>query len=65
MKAYFADEKYLNDRAVLLEVATESGVPDAEKVLDDPQAYLEEVKQEMATYARGVSGVPHFIVDGM
>lgn len=64
MKAYFADSKYLNDRAVLLEVATEAGVPDAEAVIDDPTAYSDEVKKEMATYAKGVSGVPYFIVDG-
>jgi predicted DsbA family dithiol-disulfide isomerase len=36
MKAYFSEEKYLNDRAVLLEAAVAAGVPDAETVLDDP-----------------------------
>mmetsp|Transcript_28176 Transcript_28176/g.36442 ORF Transcript_28176/g.36442 Transcript_28176/m.36442 type:complete len:121 (+) Transcript_28176:248-610(+) len=36
MKAYFSDEKYLNDRSVLLEAATEAGLPNAEAVIDDP-----------------------------
>lgn len=64
MKAYFSDEKFLNDRSVLMEAATEAGVPNPESVIDDPNAYLAETLKEMTTYGRGVSGVPHFIVDG-
>jgi len=65
MKAYFSDEKYLNDRSVLLEAATEAGLPNAEAVIDDPNAFLDETKKEMELYSRAVSGVPHFIVDGI
>ena len=39
-------------------------VPDAATVLSDPSVCMDEVRKDLATYARGVSGVPHFIING-
>mmetsp|Transcript_14477 Transcript_14477/g.34222 ORF Transcript_14477/g.34222 Transcript_14477/m.34222 type:complete len:152 (+) Transcript_14477:256-711(+) len=61
---YFCEEKYLGDRAVLVAAALKAQVPEAEQVLDDKSAMLEETKQDLAKYGRGISGVPHFIIDG-
>lgn len=64
--AYFSQEKFLGDRAVLLEAAAQAGLDTAAAaaVVDDPNAFLREVKEEVAQFSRGVSGVPFFIVGG-
>uniref|UniRef100_A0A7S1SU86 DSBA-like thioredoxin domain-containing protein n=1 Tax=Tetraselmis chuii TaxID=63592 RepID=A0A7S1SU86_9CHLO len=64
MRNYFCEEKFINDRAVLLRAAEKAGMSDAAKIIDDEQAYLKEVKEELRTYAAGVRGVPYFIVNG-
>ena len=48
MKNYFAEEKFLGDREVLLAAATKAGVPDAERVVDDKTACLDTVQAELA-----------------
>mmetsp|Transcript_34856 Transcript_34856/g.69256 ORF Transcript_34856/g.69256 Transcript_34856/m.69256 type:complete len:153 (-) Transcript_34856:333-791(-) len=61
---YFSEEKFLGDKEVLLAAATKVGVPGAEAVINDKAACLDEVKKDLQTYTKGISGVPHFIVDG-
>mmetsp|Transcript_17708 Transcript_17708/g.46075 ORF Transcript_17708/g.46075 Transcript_17708/m.46075 type:complete len:181 (+) Transcript_17708:199-741(+) len=64
MKAYFCDEKFINDREVLLQAAQAAGLSNPAQVVDDEQAYLSAVKQELQTYAAGVRGDPYFIING-
>ena len=61
---YFSQEKFLGDAAVLQAAADKVNVPGAAEVLADPTAMLAEVQAELHSYARGVRGVPHFIIDG-
>mmetsp|Transcript_15320 Transcript_15320/g.20552 ORF Transcript_15320/g.20552 Transcript_15320/m.20552 type:complete len:140 (-) Transcript_15320:352-771(-) len=61
---YFSEEKFLGDKNVLLAAAEKAQVPRAQAVLDDPNQLMTEVKEELSQFARGVSGVPFFIVDG-
>mmetsp|Transcript_27522 Transcript_27522/g.88300 ORF Transcript_27522/g.88300 Transcript_27522/m.88300 type:complete len:138 (+) Transcript_27522:227-640(+) len=61
-KNYFLEAKHLNDRDVLLAAALKVGIPDAEAVVDTPTTGLSEVKEQLMR-GRGVTGVPHFIVD--
>ncbi|KXZ49519.1 hypothetical protein GPECTOR_21g745 [Gonium pectorale] len=63
-QAYFCQEKYIGDRAVLLAAAAGAGLPadGAAAVLDDPQAHRAEVEQQIAR-ARGIGGVPFFVVN--
>eukprot|EP00884_Botryococcus_braunii_P005992 jgi/Botrbrau1/15394/Bobra.43_2s0022.1 len=63
-KAHFTQGKYINDPAVLLEAAKAAGVEGAQQVLEDPSVAKEEVENDLKTLARGVSGVPYFIIDG-
>ncbi|KAG2430565.1 hypothetical protein HXX76_010084 [Chlamydomonas incerta] len=62
---YFTREKYIGDREVLLAAVSRAGLDAAAAaaVLDDPGAYTEQVKQQIAR-ARGVGGVPFFTVEG-
>lgn len=63
-EGYFTQAKFINGRDFLLEAVAAAGLPAdeaAKKVLDDPKAYLERVRQEMASYP-GVTGVPHFVI---
>mmetsp|Transcript_41815 Transcript_41815/g.112017 ORF Transcript_41815/g.112017 Transcript_41815/m.112017 type:complete len:189 (-) Transcript_41815:168-734(-) len=64
--AYFAKSKFLGDRAVLLEAAATAGLDTkaAAAVIDDPNAMLKEVREELGRFGRGVSGVPFFIIGG-
>ncbi|PNH06161.1 hypothetical protein TSOC_007481 [Tetrabaena socialis] len=61
---YFCQEKYIGDRGVLLEAVAAAGlsVADAAAVLDDPAAFTQEVQQLVAR-ARGIGGVPYFVID--
>ena len=61
---FFTQEKYIGDKNVLLAAAEKAGVSGAKEFLEDAQAGLKEVLQEERKHHRGVSGVPHFIVDG-
>lgn len=60
---YFSQEKFLGDPQVLQAAADKCQVPDAVTVLSDPSVCMDEVRKDLATYARGVSGVPHFIIN--
>ena len=44
--------------------ADKAGVEGARAFLDDPQAGLKEVLTAEQQFRRGVSGVPHFVIDG-
>lgn len=61
---YFTQEKYIGDRRVLLEAASKAGVVGAEDWLNDPNAGVEEIQNDLQTYAQGVSGVPNFLING-
>ena len=63
-RAYFCEEKAPCDRDVLLAAARSAGLDDtkAREVLDAPTAELGELDEQMQRFARGVSGVPFFIV---
>mmetsp|Transcript_7242 Transcript_7242/g.30058 ORF Transcript_7242/g.30058 Transcript_7242/m.30058 type:complete len:174 (-) Transcript_7242:580-1101(-) len=59
---YFAEEKFIGDPAVLVAAATKVGLPNAETVVHDKTAYRNEVLAQYEAKARGVSGVPFFIL---
>lgn len=61
---FFTQEKYIGDRSVLVAAAEKAGVEGAREFLEDPQAGLKEVLAEERKFRRGVSGVPHFVIDG-
>ncbi|KAG2483465.1 hypothetical protein HYH03_017648 [Edaphochlamys debaryana] len=63
-KAYFSEERYIGDRAVLLDCVGKAGldVAAAARVLDDPQAFAAETRALMQR-GRGVGGVPYFVVE--
>mmetsp|Transcript_58654 Transcript_58654/g.138130 ORF Transcript_58654/g.138130 Transcript_58654/m.138130 type:complete len:167 (-) Transcript_58654:148-648(-) len=60
--AYFEQEKNPADHSVLLAAGATAGLTGVQEMLSSSQG-ASEVKGELATKARGVSGVPHFIVD--
>lgn len=57
-------EKYIGDRAVLVAAADKAGVPGAAELLADESGCLAEVRQLLTTRARGINGVPFFVVQG-
>jgi predicted DsbA family dithiol-disulfide isomerase len=63
-RAYFCEEKAPCDRAVLEKVAKDAGLDETRtrEILDAPTAELGDVDEQLKRYARGVGGVPHFIV---
>eukprot|EP00246_Nothoceros_aenigmaticus_P001936 TRINITY_DN12619_c0_g1_i1.p1 TRINITY_DN12619_c0_g1~~TRINITY_DN12619_c0_g1_i1.p1 ORF type:complete len:210 (+),score=33.57 TRINITY_DN12619_c0_g1_i1:208-837(+) len=61
---YFSQDKYIGDRKVLVAAADKVGVHGAQEFLDDPHAGLKEVTDEVKKFSRGVSGVPHFLING-
>jgi len=61
-KRYFTMEKAPCDAEALIDAAREAGVPNAAEVLADKSRFLLEVEEQMRAYARGVNGVPHFIL---
>lgn len=60
-------ERFINDRAFLLEAAKAAGLPAdgaAAALSDDPAGPGEAlVRQELGKFA-GISGVPHFVING-
>ncbi len=66
-KAHFSDGELVSDPDTLARLAEETGLPPAEvrRVLADPSAYAEEVRQDVRK-ARllGIQGVPFFVVNG-
>lgn len=65
-RAYMCNEQCIQDTAVLEQAAADAGLPrtDAARVLGDASAYADTVRADMKRLARGVTGVPHFIVNG-
>lgn len=61
---FFTQEKFIGDKQVLVAVAEKADVEGSREFLDDPQAGLKEVLGEERKFRRGVSGVPHFVIDG-
>mmetsp|Transcript_35187 Transcript_35187/g.86508 ORF Transcript_35187/g.86508 Transcript_35187/m.86508 type:complete len:183 (+) Transcript_35187:307-855(+) len=61
-KNYFTEEKFLNDRDVLLHAVKVAGLDEAEgaRIIDDPSLWRKEVEDDIKKHARGVSGVPNF-----
>ncbi len=49
---------------MLVAAAEKAGLKGAAEFLADPNNGLAEVKQELATLARGVTGVPNFTIAG-
>lgn len=45
-----------------MEAAETAGITGAREFLEDPDAGVPQVRDDLRTYARGVTGVPHFIV---
>jgi predicted DsbA family dithiol-disulfide isomerase len=60
----FVKAKYIGDRDNLVEAAEDVGITGAREFLDDPNAGLDKVREELKAYARGVTGVPHFTING-
>lgn len=61
-KNYFEEEKDISRPSVLLAAAEKVGLEGAKEVIDNPDAYKENVEYQLKL-ARGVSGVPYFIID--
>ena len=61
---YFSQEKYIGDSAVLAAAAEKVGLEGAAAVIADKGVMLAEVEGELRSFARGVRGVPHFVIDG-
>lgn len=62
----FADERSVYDRGTLVGLAVEAGLNEAEarEVLDNPDAYAEEVRADERMAAElGASGVPFFVLN--
>eukprot|EP00850_Spirogloea_muscicola_P006573 SM000031S11582 [mRNA] locus=s31:493266:495505:+ [translate_table: standard] len=70
-KKYFSEEKYIGDRRpsvhtnreVLIAAADKVGIKGAREYLEDDNAGLKEVKMGLSKHARGVTGVPHFVIN--
>lgn len=63
-RAYFCEEKSPCDKEVLQNAADNAGL-DKQKtreILDVPTLFLGETDEQLQRYARGISGVPFFIV---
>mmetsp|Transcript_1937 Transcript_1937/g.4913 ORF Transcript_1937/g.4913 Transcript_1937/m.4913 type:complete len:122 (-) Transcript_1937:216-581(-) len=61
---YFGQEKFINDPDVLLAAATKVGLDTqaAADVIHDKTKFHDDVLDQYRAYARGVRGVPHFII---
>ena len=60
---YFAEERAPNDRDLLVKACVAAGKSeaDARAFLDDKSAMRDQVQRELSE-ARGVRGVPHFVI---
>jgi len=61
-KNYFLEGKTICDVDVLVAAAEKVGLEGAREFLSNPNNYLQQVQEEMM-YAKGVSGVPFFIIE--
>ena len=62
-RGYFAEERAPNDRDLLIEACVAAGKREADAIafLDDKSAMRDQVQRELQE-ARGVRGVPHFVI---
>lgn len=62
---YFSEEKYIGDPSILLAAADKAGLDkgEVENVLANPGMFQKEVEDEKKAFARGVRGVPFFIIN--
>lgn len=60
--AYFTQAQCPSDHAVLAAAATAAGVLGAPELLATPSARRDVVEEELQRFARGISGVPFFII---
>ncbi|KAL0028163.1 hypothetical protein WJX77_011577 [Trebouxia sp. C0004] len=63
-RAYFTEGQFINDKQVLLKAAEQASISGAEELLNDEDELKSEVLHEVKTLAKGVTGVPFFIIDG-
>lgn len=63
LKAYFTEGKNIDDRNTLLELATDIGLTDSEKVLDSDEYALDVREDILESSQLGVKGVPFFVFD--
>jgi len=65
LKAYFTDGRNVSDRAVLLDIATTAGLPEAEaKAVLDSDRYAADVETaEAQVHAQGIHAVPAIVVN--
>jgi len=66
-RKYFCEEKSLSREEVLMEAVEEAGLDKqaASQVLSDASAFKDDVALQKKKFARGVSGVPFFLFNGM
>ncbi len=58
-------EKFINDRAVLVAAAEKAGLSGAAEYLADPNNGLEQTKRLLALgRSQSISGVPNFLING-
>ncbi|KAJ7196894.1 hypothetical protein O6H91_02G110800 [Diphasiastrum complanatum] len=61
--SYFTQEKYIGDLEVLVEAAEKVGISGGvREFLEDPNAGLNEIQEQLKKYGLGVTGVPHFLI---
>lgn len=60
---YFTQEKFINDRAVLVAAAEKVGLAGAAEYLADPQNGRSEVLSLISSKARQINGVPNFTIN--
>jgi predicted DsbA family dithiol-disulfide isomerase len=65
-RGYFEEEMDLNDRAVLVRLAVEGGIPnpDVERLLASDVGQAEVLREEAQYRSLGVNGVPTFFLNG-
>lgn len=65
MRAYFTEGRVVEDHAVILELAVEVGLPEADvrRVLDSDEFAAEVRADEEAAHRLGITGVPFFVFD--
>lgn len=66
LRAHLIEAEVLDDPATLARLAAEVGIDEAQAraVLDDPEAYLAEMRDDVATARSiGITGVPFVVID--
>ncbi|GAA0169926.1 transferase [Lithospermum erythrorhizon] len=65
MSGYFTQAKFVGGRDFLLECARKAGVEGAAEFLDNPENGQKEVHGELQQYSSHITGVPHFLINGV